>query len=286
MDKYIKKAEILIEALPYIQSLAGKTVVIKYGGNAMLSDELKASVITDVTMLKFIGVNPILVHGGGIEIGKMLEKHQIESSVVNGLRVTDQKTMDVVQMTLIGNVNKEIVSLLNVAGGKAIGLSGIDGGLIKCKKLESDEVDYGFVGEIIKIDAGVLEMLAQDEYIPVIASVGVDNEGKSYNINADTVASAIAAELQAEKLMFLTDVPGIRKDPNSEDIIFEISKTEAGDMIQTGQIDGGMIPKVMGCIEAINAGVKRVHIIDGRIPHCLLLEIFTNAGIGTMITGG
>ena len=283
MDKYIKKAEILIEALPYIQRLAGKTVVIKYGGNAMLNDELKASVITDITLLKFIGVNPILVHGGGPEIGKMLDLHKIESSIVNGLRVTNQDVMNVVQMTLIGNVNKEIVSLLNVAGGKAIGLSGIDGGLIKCKKLDSDEVDYGFVGDIIKIDAGILQMLAQDEYIPVIASVGVDNAGQSYNINADTVASAIAAELKAEKLMFLTDVPGIRTNPEDEDIIFEITKEDAGAMIQSGQIDGGMIPKVLGCIKAINAGVKRVHIIDGRIPHCLLLEIFTNAGIGTMI---
>lgn len=289
MKGLISKAEILIEALPYIQRLAGKTVVIKYGGNAMINEDLKNHVMEDVTLLKFIGINPVLVHGGGPDITSMLEKLNIPSNFKNGLRVTDEKTIDVARMVLVGKTNKEIVSLLNTKGAKAIGISGIDGKLIECRKMTKDSdgnpIDIGFVGEIENINTKVLEMLAGDEYIPVVAPIGFGQDGKSYNINADTVASKIAIALKAEKLITLTDVEGVKtKDENNQDyVVPSLVESEVYDLIDKNIINGGMIPKVLGCLETINGGVGRAHIIDGRIPHCLLLEIFTNRGIGTMI---
>lgn len=287
MKELIHKANILIEALPYIQRLNGKTVVIKYGGNAMADNGLSKSIMQDITLLKYVGVNPIVVHGGGPEINKMLTALNIESKFHNGLRITDKDTIDVVQMVLIGKINKEIVSQLNVLGGKAIGLSGKDANLIMAKKKEPvNGVDLGLVGEITKINCKVLEVLAKDEYIPVIAPIGVGENGESYNINADTVAGEIAAALKAEKLIFLTDIDGIQADANDPGTLISIiSVSEVNDMIKAGTIKGGMIPKVQGCIKGIEQGVNRTHILNGTIPHPILLEIFTDKGIGTMVTG-
>lgn len=286
MDKYIEKAGILIEALPYIQRLAGKTVVIKYGGSAMLSDSLSEKIMQDVTLLKYVGVNPILVHGGGNDINKMLKKFEIEPEFHNGLRVTDSDTMDVVQMVLTGKINKDIVAQLGVAGAKAIGLCGKDANLIQAeKKTASDGTDLGHVGKITGINTTLLNLLAKDEYIPVIAPIGVGKDGESYNINADTVAGEIAAALSAEKLMFLTDIDGIRTVPDDPDtLLYVITINEIYEYIKSGVISGGMLPKVDGCIKAIQSGVKRTHILNGTIPHPILLEIFTDRGIGTMIS--
>ena len=286
MEFLIKKANILIEALPYIRELNKKTIVIKYGGNAMINDDLKKSVMEDVTLLKFIGLNPIVVHGGGPDISAALKTYHVESQFVNGLRVTDQQTMNIAQMVLVGKTNKEIVSMLNHEGGKAIGLCGLDGDLLRCKKLYTEvdgkPADIGFVGEVVEVNTHVLDLLTNDEYIPVVAPVGVDKHGNSYNINADSVASAVAKALKAEKLMYLTDVEGV-KDQN-DNIIFQMSPKQADEYIQSGVISGGMIPKVQSCSDAIEHGVSKVHIIDGRIQHAILLEIFTRNGIGTMIT--
>lgn len=241
----------------------------------------------DITLLKYIGVNPIVVHGGGPEINSVLKKLNVESQFVNGLRVTDMQTMEVAQMVLVGKTNKELVSMLNQKGGKAIGICGIDGNLIQARKhyeiVNGEKVDLGYVGEVVSINAKVLEMLAKDEYIPVVAPIGVGEDGTSYNINADTVAAEIAKAIKAEKLMFMTDVEGLKYDKNSSEIISAISADEVLKMIDEGKIDGGMIPKVLGCIDALKHGVNRTHILDGRIPHCILLEIFTDKGIGTMI---
>ncbi|NJD04128.1 MAG: acetylglutamate kinase [Ruminiclostridium sp.] len=287
MEALIKKAEILIEALPYIQKLYGKTVVIKYGGNAMINNELKNSVMEDITLLKYIGMNPVVVHGGGPDINKTLEKLDIKSEFVNGLRVTDISTMEVAQMVLVGKTNKEIVSLLNQKGGKAIGFSGIDGNLIECEQykltIDGVEKDIGYVGKIIKINSKLLEYVGKDEYIPVVAPIGVGKDGQSYNINADTVAAEIAAALGAEKLMLLTDVEGVKMSKDSPDILHALTSNEVHRLIEEKVINGGMIPKVLSCLDALDKGVGRTHIIDGRIPHCILLEIFTNKGIGTMI---
>lgn len=287
MEALIKKAEILIEALPYIQKLSGKTVVIKYGGNAMINDELKNSVMEDITLLKYIGMNPVVVHGGGPDINRTLDRLDIKSQFVNGLRVTDNETMEVAQMVLVGNTNKEIVSLLNQKGGKAIGLCGIDGNLIECEQykpvVDGVEKDIGYVGRITKINSKVLDLIAKDEYIPVVAPIGIGRDGHSYNINADTVASEIAAALNAEKLILLTDVEGVKMSKDSSEILYALTADEVHDLIERKIINGGMIPKVLGCLEAIERGVGRTHIIDGRIPHCILLEIFTYKGIGTMI---
>lgn len=281
----IKKANILIEALPYIQTFANKTFVIKYGGNAMISEELKHSVMEDVTLLKFIGINPIIVHGGGPDITGALNRMNIKSEFRNGLRVTDAETMQVAQMVLVGKTNKEIVSLINCKGGKALGFCGIDGNLIRCKPyrplVDGKPDDIGYVGEIVNVDTHVLEYVTQDAFIPVVAPIGMDENGQSYNINADTVASAIACALKAEKLISLTDVEGV-KDLNG-DIIYEIHSKEIQSLIDQGVITGGMIPKILGSLDAIRGGVNNVHIIDGRLPHCILLEIFTKSGIGTMI---
>lgn len=282
----IEKANILIEALPYIQRLAGKTVVIKYGGNAMVDEDLTNKILQDVTLLKYVGVNPILVHGGGPDINAALQKMDVKSEFHNGLRITDEATMEVVQMVLAGKLNKNIVSRLGKLGGKAIGLCGKDAGLLTVvkKPMTKDGVDLGFVGNIVGVNVKLLELLSMDEYIPVIAPVGVDRDGKSYNINADTAASEIASALKAEKLMFLTDVDGIRLNAkDSSTLISSISVSEINELISSGVITGGMIPKVQGCVHAIEQGVKRVHILDGTIPHPILLEIFTDKGIGTMV---
>lgn len=285
MQELIKKAGILIDALPYIQKFAGKTVVVKYGGNAMINEELKNSVMEDITLLKFIGLNPIVVHGGGPDISAALNQFNIKSEFVNGLRVTDDDTMRVAQMVLMGKTNKEVVSLLNCKGGRAVGFCGIDGSFIKCKKqttiVDGKTVDIGYVGEIVEIDPHILQYMTQDAYIPVVAPIGIDENGQSYNINADTVAAAIASAVQAEKLILLTDVEGVKDGDGA--IVYEAGNDDIHEMIDSGVINGGMIPKVLGCLDAIDSGVKGVHIIDGRIPHCLLLEIFTKTGIGTLI---
>lgn len=287
MEQLIKKAEILIEALPYMQKFGGKTVVIKYGGNAMINDELKNSVMEDITLLKFIGLNPIVVHGGGPDISKALNEKGVKSNFVNGLRVTDEITMQTAQQVLVGKTNKEIVSLLNTKGGRAVGISGIDGSFIECKKqyteVNGKAVDIGYVGDIVHVKNCLLNLLSNDQWIPVIAPIGTDEEGNSYNINADTVAAAVASAMQAEKLILLTDVEGIKGADGN--IVYEASKDDIHEMIDDGIINGGMIPKVLGCIDALDSGVAGVHIIDGRIPHCLLLEIFTKTGIGTLIKG-
>jgi len=287
MDLLIKKAGILIEALPYIQHFAGKTIVVKYGGNAMINDELKNAVMEDLTLLKYIGLNPILVHGGGPDISSALKSFNIESKFINGLRVTDEETVKVAQMVLVGKTNKEIVSLLNQKGGNALGICGIDGNLIKCKKLYTDvdgkKTDIGYVGDIIEVNTKVLDYMVKDEFIPVVAPIGVGENGESYNINADTVAGALAASLKAEKLIMLTDVEGIKTSSESDELLYYTNKKQILELINSGVITGGMIPKVMGCLDALDSGVNSVHIIDGRVPHCLLLEIFTKSGIGTMI---
>lgn len=286
MYTLIQKAGILIEALPYIQRLSGKTVVVKYGGNAMIDESITQTILQDITLLKYVGVNPIVIHGGGPEINKLLGKLQIPTEFHNGLRITDEPTMEVVQMVLTGKINKDIVSKLNCLGGKAIGLCGKDANLIEAIKIDPvDGVDLGFVGEITNINIQLLELLAKDQYIPVIASIGVGPDGESYNINADTVAGEIAVALKAEKLIFLTDIDGIRMIPeDSDSLISSISIDEIYDLIEKKIIQGGMIPKVKGCIRAIEKGVNRTHILDGTIPHPILLEIFTDKGIGTMVT--
>jgi acetylglutamate kinase len=286
LEKLIKKAGILIEALPYIQKLYGKTVVIKYGGNAMINENLKHSVMEDITLLKYIGMNPLVVHGGGPEINKTLKQYNIETKFVNGLRVTDEETIEKVQMVLVGKVNKEIVSLINQKGGKAIGLCGIDGKLIECEKdmplVNGKRVDIGYVGKIKNINTKLIELISNDEYIPVISPIGVGKDGNSFNINADTVAAEVAVALKAEKLILLTDVDGV-KSSDGKEILSALTIEDIHNLIDNKTIHGGMIPKVLGCVEAVKRGVGRTHIIDGRIPHCLLLEIFTHKGIGTMI---
>ncbi|MBQ7784720.1 MAG: acetylglutamate kinase [Clostridia bacterium] len=282
---FINKANILIEALPYIQRLWGKTIVIKYGGNAMKNDDLTHKILEDVTLLKYVGINPILVHGGGPEINTMLKRVGVESSFHNGLRITDDATMEIVQMVLAGKLNKNIASDIGRLGGKAIGLCGKDAELIKVKKKPplADGVDLGHVGDIVSINTKLLEALCADEYIPVISSVGTDENGQSYNINADTAAAAVATALKAEKLIFLTDIDGVRADAEDPSSLLPVLTTDhALDLIAEGVISGGMIPKVTACIDAIEKGVRRVHIINGTIPHPIILEIFTDRGIGTM----
>jgi acetylglutamate kinase len=288
MNTLIHKANILVEALPYIQKLSGKTVVVKYGGNAMVDEEITKTIMQDITLLKYVGVNPVVVHGGGPKISETLNLMNIESQFHKGLRITTEDAIDVVEMVLAGSINKEIVSQLNSLGGKAIGICGKDGNLIQVeKKVSIDNVDLGYVGEIKKVDSKIIEVLARDEYIPVIAPIGTDDKGQSYNINADTAAGEIAAALKAEKLIFLTDIDGIYLDPNDpESLISVISVPEIYELMDKGIITGGMIPKVLACIKGIQQGVNRTHILNGTIPHPILLEIFTHKGIGTMVTKG
>lgn len=286
-DAMIGKANILIEALPYIQQLSGKTIVVKYGGNAMIDEKLTRTILQDITLLKYVGVNPIVVHGGGPDINQMLKALDIPTQFHNGLRITDAASMEVVQMVLTGKINKNITAQINSLGAKAIGLCGKDANLIQVVKKAptADGVDLGYVGEITGINTKLLKVLAEDEYIPVIAPVGVGADGESYNINADTVAGEIAAALSAEKLIFLTDIEGIRRDPKDPStLISAISVAEIETLLADGTIEGGMIPKVKGCIKSVQMGVNRTHILDGTIPHPLLLEIFTDKGIGTMVT--
>ncbi len=280
-----EKAKVLLDALPYIQSFNGKTVVIKYGGNAMIKEELQESFARDIVLLKYTGMNPVIVHGGGPQIGSLLERLGIESRFVRGMRVTDAETMDVVEMVLVGKVNKAIVRMINQHGGRAVGLSGKDGGLIRARKLgghdQPAEDDIGMVGTVDKVDAAVIDTLDRDGYIPVIAPVGVDHRGNTYNINADLVAAHVAAALRAEKLVLLTDVEGIRGPEGT--VLPSLDATTARDLIDKGVIEGGMIPKVDCCLEALAGGVSKTHIVDGRVMHALLLEIFTSEGVGTQV---
>ena len=286
------KAAILVEALPYIQDFYGKTLVIKYGGNAMINDELKEKVMQDITLMKYVGIRPVIVHGGGPDITGFLKKVGKQSEFVSGLRVTDEETVEIAEMVLDGKVNSEIVNLLNRRGVRAVGLSGKDAGLIQARKKmatvyegeSAKKVDIGYVGEVERIDTGILEDLLENDYIPVIAPIGVGQDGESYNINADYVAAEIAGALNAEKLLLLTDIEGIYKDYNDKSsFISTLTLTEARQYIRDGVISGGMIPKVEACLCALEGGAGKTHIIDGRLPHSLILEIFTPQGIGTQV---
>ena len=286
-------AEVLTEALPYIRRFRGKTIVIKYGGNAMSDDRLKSGFARDVVLMKLVGMNPVLVHGGGPQIGTQLEKLGKESKFIEGMRVTDSETMDIVEMVLGGLVNKEIVNLINRHGGNAVGLSGKDGGLIRARKLEikrnspeyetPEIIDIGHVGEVDSIDTAVVDMLMQGYFIPVIAPIGVDESGQSYNINADLVAGKIAEVLSAEKLIMLTNAVGLL-DADGK-VLTGLSAEEVDNLIEQGVIHGGMLPKIRSALDAVHAGVKTSHIIDGRVEHAVLLEILTDVGVGTLIHG-
>lgn len=282
-QKYLDKAEVLIEALPYIQRFNRKIVVVKYGGSAMIDQELKEKVIKDVALLKLVGFKPIIVHGGGKEISRWVGKVGMEPQFINGLRVTDAETMEVAEMVL-GKVNKELVTLVESLGMKAIGISGKDGGMLKVRKKLADGKDIGFVGEITQVDPKILYDLLENDFLPIVCPIGLDEEFRTYNINADDAACAIAEAVKAEKLAFLTDIEGVYKDKDDPDsLISELRVHEAEKLITQGYVGGGMIPKLKNCIDAIENGVNRVHILDGRIAHSLLLEIFTNKGIGTAI---
>ncbi len=291
MEKLIEKANVLMETLPWITRFYGKTIVIKYGGNAMVEEHLKKGFARDVIMMKYIGMNPVVIHGGGPQIGKVLEAMHIESEFIQGMRVTDSKTMDVVEMVLGGKVNKEIVTNINLHGGKAVGITGKDGGLIRARKLEMTAVnpetltpeiiDIGMVGEVESVTPTIIKSLEESHFIPVIAPIGGGLNGETYNINADLVAGRIAGALKAEKLILLTDIEGV-KDKQGK-LISTIDTQRVPDLINDGTISGGMIPKVNCCVDAIDAGVAKTHIIDGRMEHACLLEMFTDKGIGTAV---
>jgi acetylglutamate kinase len=288
-DSAVRTARVLAEALPYIRRFTGKTVVVKYGGNAMLDEKLKDGFARDVVLMKHVGINPVVVHGGGPQIGSLLERLGKESRFIDGLRVTDSETMDVVEMVLGGQVNKEIVNLLNGHGGRAVGLTGKDGDLIRARKLQgsvrggsSELPDYGQVGEVHSIDASVVNMLVQDRFIPVIAPIGVGEDGLSYNINADMVAGKMAETLCAEKLVLLTNTEGLLD--KAGELITSLGVREVDTLIADGTISGGMLPKVRCALDAVHAGVGSATILDGRVEHAVLLEMFTESGIGTMIT--
>lgn len=281
MEKVLEKAEVLIEALPYIQRFNRKIIVVKYGGSAMSDEELQKNVIKDVTMLKLVGFKPIIVHGGGKEISRWVSKVGKEAEFVNGLRVTDAETMEIAEMVL-NKVNKSLVAMVQELGVKAVGISGKDGGLLKVDKKYADGQDIGFVGEIKEVNPKVLYDLLENDFLPIVAPIGLDDSFQSYNINADDAACAIAKAVHAEKLAFLTDIEGLYKDINDKtSFISSLTATEAEQLIEGGYIGGGMLPKLSNCTSAIREGVRKVHILDGRIPHCLLLEIFTKEGIGT-----
>ena len=283
MQQYLDKAEVLIEALPYIQRFNRKIIVVKYGGSAMVDEELKARVIQDVTLLKLVGFKPIIVHGGGKKISRWVGKVGMKPEFKNGLRVTDEATMELAEMVL-GKVNKSLVQLVESLGVRAIGISGKDGRLLSVKKKYANGEDIGFVGDVTNVNADILYDLLEKDFLPIICPVGLDDDNNTYNINADDAACAIAKAMKAEKLAFLTDIEGVYKDPqDSSTLISELTVSEAHKLVGDGYIGGGMLPKINNCIEAIESGVSRVHILDGRIPHCLLLEIFTNKGIGTAI---
>ena len=279
-----ERAEILVQSLPYIQHYNGKIIVVKYGGNAMISDELRETVINDIVLMKCIGFKPIVVHGGGPYISSFLDRLGEKSEFINGLRYTDKKTMEVVQMVLGGKVNKDLVTLIEKSGGKAIGLCGLDGSLLKAKKLEN-EIDLGYVGEVTSVNTEAITMALDSGYIPVIGSMAIGEDGNDlYNINADTCAAKIASALKAEKLILLTDVAGVLKDPKDPTSLLSVLRLhKIPKLTLQGVIKGGMIPKIQCCVESVRMGVERAHIIDGRVPHSLLLELFSNDGIGTMI---
>ena len=282
-QKYLEKAEVLIEALPYIQRFNRKVIVVKYGGSAMVDEELKRNVIKDVVLLKLVGFKPIIVHGGGKEISRWVGKVGKEAKFVNGLRVTDKETMEIAEMVL-GKVNKELVTLVESLGVKAIGISGKDGGLLKVNKKLSQGQDIGYVGDIKEVNPAILNELLEKDFLPIVCPVGLGDDFATYNINADDAACAIARAMKAEKLAFLTDIEGVYRDPeDTSSLISELFVNEAKALIENGNVGGGMIPKLQNCIDAIESGVNRVHILDGRIQHCLLLEIFINKGIGTAI---
>ena len=291
LQKLVERAHILLEALPYIRKFYGKTIVIKYGGHAMVDEELKDSFAKDVVLMKFIGINPVIVHGGGPQIGDIMNKMGKKPKFVDGLRVTDEETMDIVEMVLGGKVNKEIVSLINKHGGVAVGLTGKDGHLIVAEKvyLEKDApqgqapeiIDLGLVGRVVEVDPTIIHILNNSRFIPVIAPIGCDENGVPYNINADWVAAEIASALQAERLIFMTDVNGILNDCG--EVISSVSVKQLEEMVKSGVVKGGMIPKARAGISALRNGVKKVHIINGTIPHCIILELFTDTGIGTEI---
>ena len=283
LEKYLSKAEVLIEALPYIQRFNRKVIVVKYGGSAMVDEALKRRVIQDVTLLKLVGFKPIIVHGGGKEISSMVSRLGMEPKFVNGLRVTDEPTMEIAEMVL-GKVNKSLVQLVESLGVRAIGISGKDGALLKVNKKYSNGEDIGFVGDVKEVNAQILWDLLEKDFLPIVCPIGMDDDYNTYNINADDAACAIAQAMQAEKLAFLTDIEGVYKDPKDpETLIPVLPISEAEKLMSEGYIGGGMLPKIQNCIDAVNSGVSKVHILDGRIPHCLLLEIFTNKGIGTAI---
>ena len=283
MQKIMQKAEVLIEALPYIQQFNRKIIVVKYGGSAMSDEELQRNVIKDVTLLKLVGFKPIIVHGGGKAISRWVDKIGKEPEFINGLRVTDEETMEVAEMVL-GRVNKSLVTMVEELGVKAIGISGKDGGLLKVDKRYADGKDIGYVGEIKQVDPKILYDLLENDFLPIVSPIGLDDDFATYNINADDAACAIADAMDADKLVFLTDIEGLYRDINDKSsFISRIHVSEAEDLINGGVIGGGMLPKLKNCTSAIRGGVNRVHILDGRVPHCLLLEIFTNKGIGTAI---
>lgn len=283
MNQILGKAETLIEALPYIQKFNRKIIVVKYGGSAMSNEELQKNVIKDVTLLKLVGFKPIIVHGGGKEISRWVNKVGKESEFVNGLRVTDAETMEIAEMVL-NKVNKSLVSMVQELGVKAVGISGKDGGLLECDKKYADGQDIGFVGDIKKVNPKVLYDLLEKDFLPIVAPIGLDDQFQTYNINADDAACAIAKAVSAEKLAFLTDIEGLYRDINDRStFISRLTASQAEELVGSGCIGGGMLPKLANCTDAIREGVNRVHILDGRIPHCLLLEIFTNHGIGTAI---
>jgi len=292
MQKLIEKANTLMEALPYIRRFSGKTIVIKYGGHAMADEALKKSFALDVILLKYIGLNPVIVHGGGPQINETLKRYGIVSEFVKGMRVTDAATMAVVEMVLTGQVNKEVVGYISQHGGRAVGLSGKDGGLLLCRKMlqevkkedgATEQLDIGFVGDVIKVDTSILETLENGGFIPIIAPIGVGAAGESYNVNADLVAGRVAEALAAEKLILLTDVAGV-KDRQGK-LLSSIDLSEVPALIDNGTITGGMIPKVNCCVGALQDGVRKAHIIDGRVEHAILLEIFTDVGVGTEFRG-
>ena len=292
MERHTVHAQMLIECLPYIRQFRGEVVVIKYGGHAMKDEALKRSFALNVALLKYVGVRPVIVHGGGPQIGSMLSQLNIESTFREGLRVTDDATMDVVEMVLVGKVNKEIVSQLNLAGARAVGLSGKDGQLIRARKMEMvvtsesrppEIIDLGRVGEVMSVDVNLINAISREDYIPVIAPTGVDEQSGTYNINADAVAGAVAAALKAKRLLLLTDVPGILTQ--NKELIPSLSVDEAWELFADGTLQGGMIPKVKCCLEALQEGVEKAMIIDGRVENCILLELFTDSGVGTEIIG-
>ena len=283
MQKYIDRANILMEALPYIKRFNGITVVIKYGGSALINEDIKNTVVQDIALMKFVGFKPVIVHGGGPDINHMLERLDIESNFINGLRVTDDDTMEVVEMVLAGKINKAITMELAQQGINTVGVSGLDGRMLKVEKMTPNGRDIGRVGQVVNVDTTLVKALLENDFVPVISPIGFDENGETYNVNADYAAVALASALKAEKLMFLTDVPGVLKDvDNPESIISMLNAKDAKDMLQDGTISGGMVPKVECCLTGIEAGVQQVHILDGGTEHCLIMEIFTKDGIGTL----